>query len=315
MFPWSVLVPRLFDRIWSELQLARFASPAQPLIEPLLDPQPSASARQLHAAMDAVTTVCARRTDDVIQWDDVTKQIVSISPQQFLSQRNLTCPPIMLLVSGWDRSIGVCQDAAQLAAHWGHIPLLPASILAMPVTATQLQPVAPSMRRAHSSASSAAAAGDLGGSGSSLQFHEHCAGSVVLSLSVAYAELVKVMKVPGAAALHQFWYMPNYDISDSREVNTTIWLTRAADRLLTKNRAAHVTLRAYLQHNYADLPPVGQHDVMFTSFSTPDPVLSGPPATPSPALTGSGTSTATAAATAWPPAADFSRFLHLMGET
>jgi len=85
--------------------------------------------------------------------------------------------------------------------------------------------------------------------------------------------------------------MPNYDVMNKWEVNSTVLLTKTADRLLCKTRACQSIMRAWLEHNYPDLPNIGEHDVMFTSFSTPDPAARGGPAT-----------------------ADFTQFLHLMGE-
>ena len=86
-------------------------------------------------------------------------------------------------------------------------------------------------------------------------------------------------------------FMPNYDIMNKWEINTTVWLTNAADRLLCKTRACTATMKAWLEHIYPTLPNIGEHEVLFTSFSTPDPSIQE-------ART----------------SADFTQFLHLMGE-
>jgi hypothetical protein len=86
--------------------------------------------------------------------------------------------------------------------------------------------------------------------------------------------------------------MLNYDIMNKWEVNSTVLLTKTADRLLCKTRACHSLMRAWLVHNYQQLPAMGEHGVEYTSFTTPDPTASS----------GSGGAPA-----------DFTQFLHLMG--
>lgn len=197
IFQWSILVPRLIDRIWSELTLARFPSSAQPVAAPAMDAAPSGHSRQLHAVIDAITPACAERSDDVLQWDAANQRVVQTKVDDYVAQANLSCPSIIMLISWWDRSIGVCQDAAQMAAHWGHILLLPAPILAKPVGQAAIQ--------------QAVAAGHLPKSrlGATLKYHEFCAGSVIFSLSVAYSEVVAVIKEdttrPGVLPLHKYW--------------------------------------------------------------------------------------------------------------
>lgn len=194
-FQWSLLVPQFFDRVWSELALARFASQPQYPAEDAFHEDPKEHSRQIQAAIDALTPVCAERGDDVIQWDSSLQRVVQTSADLYVGEANLTCPSIIMLISGWDRSIGVCQDAAQMAAHWGHIPLLPASVLAKLVGQQTIH--------------HAVAAGRLSRQhlGVALKFHEFCAGSVIFSLSVAYGELVDIMKegTAGPMPLHKYW--------------------------------------------------------------------------------------------------------------
>jgi hypothetical protein len=64
--------------------------------------------------------------------------------------------------------------------------------------------------------------------------------------------------------------MPNLDISNKWEVNNTVRLYKTADRFLCKTRACQQIMQAWINHNY-HLLPAGEHDVQFTSFSTPDP--------------------------------------------
>jgi len=197
-FSWSVLVPRLFDRVWSELRLARFPSFRHPVLSLRPELPPPADAEELQNAIDALTPVCGDRSDDVLRWDPVTKQVLKETVQQHLMKPSISCPSIIMLISWWDRSVGVCQDAAQLAVHWGHIPLLPASILSQPVSEAAIEAAIKAGGLPHNQL------------GKPVLYRELCAGSVIFSLSVAYSEVVAAMKAErpqplGTLPMHKYW--------------------------------------------------------------------------------------------------------------
>eukprot|EP00775_Hariotina_reticulata_P005669 gene5669-5907_t len=142
------------------------------------------------------------------------------------------------------------RDVSQLAVYWD-VPLLPAALMMMPVSA-----------------------GNGSFSPHPMLFHQRCRGSVVLAVSFAYSEVLDMMRAeppaPERAPMHKYWFMPNLDISNKWEVNNTVRLYKTADRLLCKTWACHKIMQAWINHNY-HLLPAGEHDVRYMCFSTPDP--------------------------------------------
>jgi len=182
----------LFDRIWTEVQLHRFPSATSGSLPLQPDLPPPAGHIAAQRAIQALAAACAAGRNTVLYWNAADREVHELDMATYLqahaARSSFRCPVILLLSSWHERSVGVCQDVAQLAVYW-EVPLLPAPLMMMPV------PVSNGTLDRHP-----------------VMFHQRCRGSVVLAVSFAYPEVLEMMRdepvvdLPaGGAAMHKYW--------------------------------------------------------------------------------------------------------------